>query len=60
MIILPYAGRVTITPTSTPRMVIIAKPLSVDKSIKARGAIAITTVAAATTIIPSARESLFR
>ncbi len=60
MMILPYAGRVTSTPTSTPRMVIIANPLSVERSINKRGSIAITTVAAATTIMLSARESLFK
>jgi hypothetical protein len=60
MIILPYAGRVIITPTSTPMMVIIANPLSVDRSINNRGSIAITTVAAATMIILSALESRFR
>mgnify|MGYP007049910404 CR=1 FL=1 len=59
MIIRPYAGLVTITPTSTPRIVTIANPLRVERSINASGNIAINTVAADATIIPSARFNRF-
>lgn len=60
MIILPYAGLVMITPTSTPSMVTMANPRRVERSINASGSIAINMVAADAMIIPSALFSRLR
>jgi hypothetical protein len=60
IIIRPYAGLVIITPIRTPRMVTIAKPLRVERSINASGSIAINTVAAEAIIIQSALLSRLR
>ena len=49
MMIFPYAGLVMMTPTRTPIIVMIANPLSVERSMSASGSMAISTVAAAIT-----------
>ena len=60
IIILPYAGLVIITPTRTPRMVMMANPRSVERSMRTRCSIAMNIVDADAMIIPSARFSRFR
>ena len=60
IIILPYAGLVMITPTRTPRMVTMANPRRVERSIRASGNIAMNIVDAETMIIPSARFNRLR
>ena len=60
MIIFPYAGLVTRIPIRTPSMVMMAKPRRVERSINARGSMAMKTVAAEAKMIPSARPYRFR